>query len=127
MLSEKKRDHFRDEFSKCKGNIKGTWNIINRIIPNNKECIGQLDNLNENAQQKADDFNKYFANIGKNIYKKPQENNNSINQPLSNQLPSLATNMKFRPQPINLATLILIKNNSIQQIHVDLTALNIVS
>ena len=38
MLSEKKRDHFRDEFSKCKGNIKGTWNVISRIIPINKKC-----------------------------------------------------------------------------------------
>ena len=109
MLSEKKKDNFREEFSKCKGNIKGTWNVINKIIPKNKKCSGQLDNSDDNAQQKADDFNRYFANVGRNMYGKSQENNQSINQPLSDQPLSLATDIiNFRPHPIDLATLILI-------------------
>ena len=109
MLSEKKKHYFREEFSKCKGDIKGTWNVINRIIPINKKCSGQLNNLGENDQQKANDFNEYFANIGKNMYEKSQNDIHLINQPLSDQPPSVRTNINnFRPHPIDLVTLILI-------------------
>ena len=109
MLSEKKKHYFREEFSKCKGDIKGTWNVINKIIPINKKCSGQLNNLGENDQQKANDFNEYFANIGKNMYEKSQNDIHLINQPLSDQPPSVRTNIdNFRPHPIDLVTLILI-------------------
>ena len=37
---KKKKHYFREEFSKCKGDIKGTWNVINKIIPINKKCSG---------------------------------------------------------------------------------------
>ena len=60
MLSNNKKTYFREEFFKNKGNIKGTWNVINRIVPNNKKSSGQLENMQENAQQKANDFNEYF-------------------------------------------------------------------
>ena len=102
MLSEKKKHYFREEFSKCKGDIKGTWNVINRIIPINKKCSGQLNILGENDQQKANDFNEYFANIGKNMYEKSQNDIHLINQPLSDQPPSVRTNINnFRPHPID--------------------------
>ena len=109
MVIEKKKHYFREEFSKCKGDIKGTWNVIDKIIPINKKCSGQLNNLGENDQQKANDFNEYFANIGKNMYEKSQNDIHLINQPPSDQPPSVRTNIdNFRPHPIDLVTLILI-------------------
>ena len=109
MLSEKKKNYFMEEFSKCEGDIKGTWNVFNRMIPISKKCSRQLDDLDENDQQKANDFNGYFANIGKNMYEKSQNDNHLINQPLSDQPPSIMTNIDdFRLHPIDLVTLILI-------------------
>ena len=108
MLSEKKKNYFREEFSNCKGDIKGTWNVINRIIPINKKCSGQLDNLDEKDQHKANNFNEYFGNIGKNMYEKSQNDNHLIDQPLSDQPPSITTNIdNFRPCPIDLVSHIL--------------------
>ena len=109
MLSNNKKTYFREEFIKNKGNIKGTWNVINKIVPNDKKSSGQLDNLHEDAQQKANDFNKFFANIGKTMYEKSQNNNQLPNQTPRDLLPSNeATGNIFRPHPIDLPTLILI-------------------
>ena len=33
MLSDNKKNYFREEFTKCKGNSKGTWDVIKKIIP----------------------------------------------------------------------------------------------
>ena len=109
MICSKKTNYFREEFTKCKGNIKGTWEVIRKIIPENKNSQTLFGNTDVDVQTKADEFNKYFANIGKSTFEKSQENIQYVNQLRYNQ-PTLPTNnrQKFRPHPIDINDLILI-------------------
>lgn len=109
MMSDNKKKYFREEFTKCKGNIKGTWDVIKRIIPENKTSRRSLGNMDGDVQKKAEEFNKYFATIGKSTFDKSQENTQNANQVHDNQpTPSLNINHKFRPQPIDINTLTLV-------------------
>ena len=60
----------------------------------------------------VDEFNKHFATIGENTFKKSQKSPVDPNLLMNNQ-PPLPTNdvNKFRPQPIDIDTLILIIKN----------------
>ena len=51
-LIEGKNSYFRDEFIKTKGNIKGTWNVVHKIIHNNKSLISRNVTCSENEIHK---------------------------------------------------------------------------
>ena len=108
-MSGKKKNYFKDEFSKCKGNMKGTWGVINKIIPVNKKASNLNDISETNVQQKANDFNSYFASVGKNTFEKSQENIGD-SSPLPDNQPSVLLDIRnnFRPQPVDINTLILV-------------------
>ena len=56
-LIEGKNSYFRNEFKKTKGNIKGTWNIVHKIIPNNKSLTSSDVTCSKNEiQKKVEDF-----------------------------------------------------------------------
>ena len=52
MLSEKKVKYFKEEFTKSKGNIKGTWEVINRAIPLNKIPPGSFSDTSDEQIRK---------------------------------------------------------------------------
>ena len=109
LLSDKKKNHYRNEFIKNKGNMKGTWKVIDKIIPKCKKSTREIVDEDHDLHSKAEDFNKYFAAVGENAYKESQEQ--IINNPnLINSQPSLGISAtdKFRPQPIDINSLILI-------------------
>ena len=57
----------------------------------------------------VDEFNKHFAMIGENTFEKSQESPVDPNLLINNQSPLPTNNLnKFRPQPIDIDTLILI-------------------
>ena len=108
MYSDKEKEYFEEQFSKPKGNIKGTWEVINSYcIPSDKKSSGSTNNTYTEAK-KDDDFNKYFATVqwGKNSFEKFQENIRNINSaPRAHATRNKID--KFRPQPIDMDTLIL--------------------
>ena len=109
MISISKTNYFKEQFLKCKGNIRGTWDVIKKIIPGNKKSFGLLGDSEAELKEKVEEFNKHFATIGENTFKKSQENPIDPNFLVNNQ-PSLHSNNlnKFRPQPVDINTLILI-------------------
>ena len=111
MLTESKNNYFREEFKKNKGNIKGTWNVIHKIVPNNKNISSNLTCSVEDIQKKVEEFNEYFAKVGENTFKKSQENNADFNEFPENVNEASNILEKFTPQPVDMATLVLtIKN-----------------
>ena len=73
MIANSKRKYFKEQFSKCKGNIRGTLNVIKKIIPENKKSLGLLGLSEAELKNIVDKFNKHFAPIGKNTFEKSQE------------------------------------------------------
>ena len=112
MISNNKKNYFRNEFSKCKGNIRGTWDVIRKIIPNSKKCPGLLADSEVDMERKVEEFNNYFGTIGKNTFDKSQMNPVDPNILISDQPPLPSNNLsKFRPKPIDINSLILIIRN----------------
>ena len=108
-INNAKKEHFYDEFTKCKGNSSATWKVVKDMIPglNVKNRL-----VLENPLDKANEFNEYFANVGENAFKKSQEgyepsilDNNTVNVENNNQLNDIAL---FRPQPVDVNTVILV-------------------
>ena len=84
--------------------------MIKSLVPKSNS---QTPNY-ENVEEKADEFNSYFANVGREAFEKSQENannNNNNNNRIKNQnLPlnsNNITNEYFRPNPVNMDTVIL--------------------
>ena len=109
MIANSKRKYFEEQFSKCIGNIRGTWNVITKIIPENKKSFGLLGVSEAELKNMVDEFNKHFATIGENTFEKSQESPVDPNLLKNNQSPLLTNNLnKFRPQSIDIGNLILI-------------------
>ena len=108
LMSDKMKEHYKNEFVKNKGNIKGTWNVIDKIIPKSKKGKGLLDEENQDSLKKAEEFNKYFAEIGEIAFNKSQEQIPQNADLTNNQAPLSNSTAKFRPQPVDLNSLILV-------------------
>ena len=108
MISIKKMNYFKEQFLKCKGDIKCTWDVIKKIIPDNKKSYGLLGDSEADLENKVEEFNKHFAMIGENTFRKSQENPVDPNLLVSNRQSEPTNNLnRFRPQPIDINTLIL--------------------
>lgn len=108
MLSEKKKSYYRNEFSKCKGDIRGTWSVVKKLIPDTKKSNTLCNDQDIDVQKKAEEFNKYFSNIGRNTFERSQVNVPNVNLSHNDQPPpSSRIRDKFRPQPTDMDTLII--------------------
>lgn len=109
LIAECKAKHYNDEFLNKKGNISKTWKTIREIVPNNKSFSNTFDI--ENVLDKANEFNSYFANVGKNSYSKTQEliHGENVQYPVCENVASeiLGEGSTFRPQPVDTDTVIL--------------------
>ena len=67
-----------------------------------------VDEFNQDSLKKAEEFNKYFAEVGETAFNKSQEQiyqNINLN---NNQVPLSNSTANFRPQPIDINSLILV-------------------
>ena len=102
-ISAARATYFKDEVKKSKSS-KETWKIMNKMVPSRRNVKVEFDNPEEKAKQ----FNNFFANVGKNTYKKTQEIlgiHNERDQQLTIRQPTIiaADNNNiplFRPQPV---------------------------
>ena len=104
MISTSKRNYYKEKFKKCKGNSSETWKTIQKIMPT-KQNNKQISN-NEQNKEKADEFNNFFANVGKEAFDRTQYNSgirdyNPVRNPrLLNNIP------RFRPKTVDMETVI---------------------
>ena len=58
------------------------WDILRRLIPSNKKCSSVVED-NDKSKSKANSFNDFFANVGKETYERSQPNTIDLNDDLS--------------------------------------------
>ena len=72
-LRYKKKEYFTRQFNNYYKNIKGTWKVINNVLnKGNYRNITEMkigDKIEKESQIVAEEFNKYFVNIGPNLAK----------------------------------------------------------
>ncbi len=81
--------------------------MIKEIIPNPKNCQNGYNF--DDMETKAEEFNIFFANVGKNTDELTQESltNNDLVCPQLSAAVCGNSNIKFRPQPVSVETVIL--------------------
>ena len=89
QLRQAKANYFDKEFNKCEGNVKKTWNIINKNIKtrsnNARIDIREGDNL-INPPELPNKFNNYFSNIASELVSKFSPEDNNFNNYLKNRV-----------------------------------------
>jgi len=99
LIQRAKRNYFRNKFTEYKDNSNKTWKIVKTLVPHKKhltnDCIRPI--------QRTDHFNDFFSKIGKLTYE--QTIASKLQQNIDRA--RLTTNF-FRPQPVNIETIILV-------------------
>ena len=88
VLRETKADYFSSEFSDNKGNIKGTWDVINKSIKINTKFKKLVIKENDKILDQKDlpyKFINYFSNIAHKLTSKIKPVNTNFSQYLSNK------------------------------------------
>ena len=61
LMKKAKRDYYVDKIECAAGNCKDMWSTLKTILPSKPKGINVCNN--DKAKEKADNFNKHFANI----------------------------------------------------------------
>ena len=106
LINYTRTDHYHDRLKDSKGNTSATWNVIKEIMPSqkNKNTSYNFENLNE----KAEEFNNFFATVGETTFKRSQIELTNEGKSIV-QLPQSNINIvsAFRPEPVDTNTVIL--------------------
>ena len=110
LIEKNKKEYYKNQFQGSKDNIAATWKIIRNMLPNDKENSERADN--NDLKVKVEEFNEFFANIGKKTYEKTQEGAVAESRYDSVDLYSLdGKSNSFKLSPVDCNTVILtIKN-----------------
>ena len=106
-IAVSKKEYYASKFNDSRGNSSAIWNLIKELVPNKKK--------DSDAQKfddvlvKAEEFNNFFANVGKTTYNLTQQILPSSYSSSSDLCTTKITcnSMKFRPQPVDINTIIL--------------------
>ncbi|KAK9887210.1 hypothetical protein WA026_021053 [Henosepilachna vigintioctopunctata] len=74
LIRQTKTDYYRKQIDKNKDNSRGLWNIVNEAKETKIE-ISEIENIQgdkliKEKREIANEFNKYFSEIGVNLAKK---------------------------------------------------------
>ncbi len=106
LIDESKNQYYGNNLNENKSNVAKTWKTIRDIIPNSKHKVSNCNFDNEIT--KANEFNKHFADVGRNTYEKTQETLDGENVIHFNDMTNtLDDDNNFRPQPVDTDTIIL--------------------
>ncbi len=116
-FKEAKSEYYKNRFEEEKGNVAAMWDLLRQLVPKVKSKTNSALVEGELAlKDKADNFNNFSANVGKNIYIELQKQATDQESTSHNyDSDSLMCN-SFRPQPTDSATIMLeikhLKNTS---------------
>ncbi|XP_068229711.1 uncharacterized protein [Palaemon carinicauda] len=110
MLTDSRRQYYKQEFKNAKGDMAATWKITNNMLFNriNSDTNKLNCDTKDDLQRKAEEFNEFFAEVGRKTFEKTQEE-------LHNRMP-LETDPiiphsrvdSFKPRPVDCNTVILV-------------------
>ena len=107
---ELKKQHFAEKIAKEKGNMKGTWKIINQLVnkrskSTNISCLSVNGNQISDSSKIANSMNDYFCSIGNDLASEiPDKQNPLLNRDYSVNMNSAAFCFKeINPQDVSKA------------------------
>ena len=101
-----KAKYFRDKLKDSKKDTSKIWKTVKELVPrkSNNSNVHSFSDI----QNKVEEFNEFFASVGKNTYERTQANLRNSNTPIQNDVAtSPEVNDRFRPQPVSVDTVIL--------------------
>ena len=102
-----KAQYYQLEYQNCRNDIKKSWKLTKTLIPNSKSNLNECKFVDVN--QKVEEFNQYFAKVGKEAFNKTQMSASNCDNLLNNELiVRRNTGSIFRPTPVSVETIILI-------------------
>ena len=111
ILRQTKSEYYNNKLEENRGDSATTWSILRELVPNNKNKSNPISTKDESEiLRKVEEYNTFFANVGKSTFEKSQQNvRSSETTPLRDNnhrcCPNAST--KFRPQPVDNDTIIL--------------------
>ena len=109
VIKNSNNNYFKKQFRNCKGNISKTWKTVKILIPNKNGNSKEMEF--KDSERKANEFNHFFASVGKNTFEKTQANIANTQQRLEQPI-SLDyiqnSNTKFRPKLVTVDAVILV-------------------
>ena len=113
LINKAKENYYNNKFIQCTTKNRNMWDIIKKIIPSKKHNSKQINT--ENPRETANNFNSFFANVGKRVYLETR-NSQRKNRNRCLQERSIPKTSFIRPQPVDIARVIKIvkslKNNN---------------
>ncbi len=105
LIARTKAQHYNSIFNDNRGNTSKIWKTIREIVPsrntNSNACI-------DNGGDEPNEFNKLFANVGKNTFQKTQEILHGAGVPHPAMVQEhFGGDDAFRPHPVDTETVIL--------------------
>lgn len=104
-IQKAKSEYFKGKFNECGKDTSKTWKIVKTLVPN-KVIKSKVSNF-EDIERKVEEFNNFFANVGKVTYEKTQRSLENVNVPLEDMPINVNLETNFRPQPVTVETVIL--------------------
>ena len=105
MIQTGKNFFYREKLDNCKHDIAETWKVIKSMNSDVKSNLMQENR--DTILKKANDFNDYFANVGKNAFEKSQENFNDHQNFNDNINGNFNAETSFKLVPVDVNTIIL--------------------
>ncbi len=105
LISKTKADYYHARINNCRGNSSATWKVITDIPCQKRNSNSyNFDNMSD----KAEEFNKFFSNIGKGTYERTQHSlRDPHNRTVNYRNPAPREGACFRPEPVDTNTVIL--------------------
>ena len=105
LIQNAERCYYRNELENCKGNISATWRLIKNIVPSKKSTRNSCTHGND--QDKANELNEHFVNVGRQTYERTQGHEYHTNSNVETSQNFPRNERPFRPEPVNPNTVIL--------------------
>ena len=107
LIKNSTADHYRNRLVNCRGKTDDTWKVVREMVPSQKNTHNNPYNF-ENKIDKAEEFNNFFSKVGENTYKRSQEQLDIASESvIQHLLPNSEVNVPFRPNPVDIDTIIL--------------------
>ena len=108
LINNAKLNYYKERLKTCNDN--DTWKIINEIVPRKSRSTLKYDNV----ETKVNEFNNFFANVGKKTFDETQEKIRMSNEvPVNLDTPTDESDLNsplFRPQPTSVEKIMLVIN-----------------
>ncbi len=103
LIRKSKADYYHAQINNCRGNSSATWKVNSDLVPGQKR---KSNSYKFDMSDKAEEFNKFFSNVGKTAYERTQHflcgpHDRTVN----NRNPTIRKGTCFKTEPVDTDTI----------------------